>query len=275
MLFLLTFSASAQEEKKDNKATVWKKEKDLFDYQKDKNYKGPLNWNTDSPSSIKKEAGEDFEDFKYDPQEIRRNRERREYSYDDGNGLDEPEIERPIQEQESRQHEPIRVDDRPKVKTPLLSDSFLKTLGYIFLFVLVIFVIYSLIKNRDGFKKESSGDVVIKDMNPATISKTELELLLEKYISEENYRECIRVYFTFILKEIIKNGWIKWKKEKTNFDYILEMKSKPDAASFEECVRIYDLVWYGEYEITKEVYESLQPTLLSYYQSLQKPTQNR
>lgn len=267
---MFTFSVTAQEGKKDNKVTVWKKEKDLLDYQKDKKYKGPLNWNTDSPSSIKKEAGADTDDFSYDPQEIKRNRERREYSYDDGNGLDEPEIERPVADQD-----PIKVDEPPKVKTPVFSDSFLKILGLIFLFVLVIFVIYSLIKNRDSFKKDSSNEVEIKDLNPATISKTELELLLEKYMTEENYRECIRVYFTFILKEIIKNGWIKWKKEKTNFDYILEMKSKPDAVRFEECVRIYDLVWYGEYEITKEVYESLQPTLLSYYQSLQKPTQSK
>ena len=264
ILLLFAFSVSAQKEKKEAKSTVWKKEKELFDYQKDKNYKGPINWNTDSPSLIKKEAEENVDDFKYDPQEIRRNRERRKYSYNDGNGLDESEIERPILDQE-----PVRVDDSPKVSTPVISDSFLKIVLYILLFGAVLFIIYYLIKNKDNYKKDNTGDLVIEDLNPATISKTELELLLEKYMAEENYRECIRVYFTFILKEIIKNGWIKWKKEKTNFDYLLEMKSKSDPAHFEECVRIYDLIWYGEYEITKEIFHSLQPILLNYYQSLQ------
>lgn len=266
---MFTFSATAQEGKKDNKATVWKKEKDLLDYQKDKKYKGPLNWNSDSPSNIKKEAGADIDDFRYDPQEIRRNRERRAYGYDDGNGLDEPEIDRPIDNQN-----PIKVEEPPRIKTPLFSESFFKILLYILLFGAILFIIYYVIKNRDNYKKDTGGDVLIKDINPAKISKSELELLLEKYMAEENYRECIRIYFTFILKEIIKNGWIKWRKEKTNFDYILEMKSKPNASRFEECVRIYDLVWYGEYEITKEIFESLQPTLLSYYQSLQNPNQS-
>lgn len=270
ILLLFTFSISAQHSEKESKTTVWKKEKDLIKYTKDKKYKGPINWNSDTPSSFEKEVENNFDPGKYDPQEIRRNREKRIDGEENGDGLEEPDFERPYPDQN-----PVREEDSPKTRQPVFSNSSLKIIGFVFLFGLVIFIIYSLIKNRDTFKKEDKSDRSFRDLNPESIRKSELEELLEKYTNEENYRECIRIYFTFILKEIIRNGWIKWKKEKTNFDYILEMKKNPDSPRFEESVRIYDLVWYGEYKITKEIYLSLQPILLDYYQSLQKPGQNK
>ena len=48
----------------------------------------------------------------------------------------------------------------------------------------------------------------------------------------------------------------------------MEMAGKPNQMVFMECVRIYDLVWYGEYEIDEEIFEMLRPTLQDYYKSL-------
>lgn len=272
IILLITCSVSGQSEKIQDKVNVWKQEKEKLDYTKDKNYKGPSNWNTDNPSSIQKEVESDYDQFKYDPQEIRRNRKSRKYRYEDRNGIEEPEIERPAPDERAIERNNQTSFSFDKT---FISDGFLKILGFILLFGLVIFIAYTLIKNRDSFRKNAKAESSLKDMNPETISKSELELLLEKYTNEENYRECIRIYFTFILKEIIKKGWINWKKEKTNFDYILEMKGKSDSFRFEESVKIYDLVWYGEYGITREIYDSLQPILLSYYQSLQTSTKSK
>ena len=48
----------------------------------------------------------------------------------------------------------------------------------------------------------------------------------------------------------------------------MEMAGKPNQLVFMECVRIYDLVWYGEYEIDQEIFEMLRPTLQDYYKTL-------
>ena len=49
---------------------------------------------------------------------------------------------------------------------------------------------------------------------------------------------------------------------------MLETRKSKGYDNFGECVRIYDLVWYGDYEITRRDYEQLKPTLENYYQSL-------
>jgi hypothetical protein len=109
---------------------------------------------------------------------------------------------------------------------------------------------------------------VENDWNPEVISKTELELRLEAAIADEDYRECVRIYFTFILKELIRKGWIRWKKEKTNHHYVLEMRGRPEFQGFTQSVRIYDLVWYGEYNIDEDIYGLLRPELEAYYKSM-------
>ena len=65
-----------------------------------------------------------------------------------------------------------------------------------------------------------------------------------------------------------KDRAINWKKQKTNHHYIIEMSKQESALQFNECVRIYDLVWYGEYNIDNDIYELLKPSLEDYYKSL-------
>jgi hypothetical protein len=94
---------------------------------------------------------------------------------------------------------------------------------------------------------------------PTEIPKTELELMLEKALQKEDYREAIRVYFIFIIRGLIVKDWIEWEKEKTNFSYLTEMRDKPLSVEFESTVSVYEIVWYGKRELTKEEYKVLEP----------------
>ena len=41
--------------------------------------------------------------------------------------------------------------------------------------------------------------------------------------------------------------------------YLMEMRSKPQFNLFNETVSIYDIVWYGNYTITKNNYNEVEP----------------
>jgi hypothetical protein len=47
------------------------------------------------------------------------------------------------------------------------------------------------------------------------------------------------------------------------------MGGRPEYLGFLQSVRIYDLVWYGEYNIDSEIYELIRPELERFYQSLE------
>lgn len=274
-VIFLSFFSFGQEGSKNDKAEFWKKEKEHIIYQKDKKFKGPSDWYMDQPASLKEDEkventnSGNYNGIKYDPQKIKQNRRKRNSKFGKGGGGGggtinyDPKIDRP---------NPIDFPevDGPDLDPPLIPVVFWKILLYVLLFIGIIFLAYQVIKHKKPNNKKVKDQSLENEWNPEIISKTELELLLDQAMDHQDYRECVRIYFTFILKEIIKKGWIKWKKEKTNFDYILEMKSKTESAQFEECVRIYELIWYGEYEIDEKIFNSIQPKMLNYYQKLKK-----
>lgn len=265
---------------------VWKEEKEYLKYEKKDKYKGPDDWYGANPSTMNED---DFfgtgggstgygstqpgrrPKIQYSPQQIQRNRQKRYKGFQRGgsNGTlkFDPKVKKP---------DPINTPDldapdidlpSADINAPTISPTFWKILLFLLIFAAVIIVAYIILKNRKPVNKKVIVDVE-NEWNPEVITKTELELKLEEAIARGDYRECIRIYFTFILKELIKKGWIRWKKEKTNHHYVMEMSRQPNVLVFMECVRIYDLVWYGEYDIDQDIYEILKPELENYYKSL-------
>lgn len=281
LAFFLSLPAIAQQQEK-----LWQKEKELLEYEKKEDYKGPDDWYGSYPSDMKDEDifsgnsggsggnyGSGGSGLQYSPQQIQRDRDKRYSGFERGGGNGtlpyDPEVKRP---------DPIEVPDidAPDVDIdvpdididpPMIPAIVWKVLLFIIVFAALIYLAYIIMKNRRPSNKKVAIDVE-DEWNPTVITKTELELKLEEAALRGDYRECVRIYFTFILKELINKGWIRWKKEKTNFDYVLEMRGKPEAIGFMQAVRIYDLVWYGEYRIDEEIYELLRPELENYYKSL-------
>jgi hypothetical protein len=148
----------------------------------------------------------------------------------------------------------IDIPDIDIPTSPVLSNIliFVVVLG---LAILIFFLFFNAPINKNNKKiSHDLGNVI-----PTEIPKTELELMLEKALQKEDYREAIRVYFIFIIRGLIVKDWIEWEKEKTNFSYLMEMRDKPLSAEFESTVSVYEIVWYGKREITKEEYKTLEP----------------
>jgi len=285
ILFLIVpFLLSAQSKKE----ATWKKEKDYLEYKKTDKYEGPEDWYGSYPADMKSEdaasgnssnSGSNYnssssqQGIQYTPQQIQKDRQKRYRGYNRGGGQGtvpyDPKVKDP---------DPIEIPDvdapdidLPDVNLdldpPSISPGVWKVLLFILLGAALLWIAYLIIKN----KKAPNTKVVIDvedDWNPEVISKTELELRLESAMLDEDFRECVRIYFTFILKELIRKSWISWKREKTNYHYVLEMHKRENASHFNECVRVYDIVWYGDYKIDREIFELLQPTFENYYKSL-------
>jgi hypothetical protein len=259
-----------------------------YSYQKSKNYKGPTNTNYGQPATIEEKenpasnsnTSKNKSTINYSPNQIQKNRSQKQNSsqgsgsgngYNPGNGGNKPN------DPEMGKPQPIEFDtpefdapdlDFPDVDPPTISSTFWKGLMIIIIAALVIFLVYYLIKNHKPKNQKVIPPINENDWNPDLMTKSELELRLEEALLREDFRECVRIYFTFILKEMIRLKRIHWKKDLTNYDYILQAKSTKNYLAFEESVRIYDLVWYGEYEISRKDYTQLSIHLEKHYKEL-------
>lgn len=253
-------------------------------FEKSKKFKGPEDWNSSYPSDMSGNYYSDEQGKVIDSpvkavvadEDLKSSREERY-----GSGYGEGAVDRP--NPEILPPNPVEFPDitLPEIDLPDLPDinlpdfdmpyigtwEFWKIVLLILVIGILIFALYLILRKiRPSDSKVTLN--VEDEWNPTVVTKSELELKLEKAILGNNYRECVRIHFMFILKELIAKNYIDWKPEKTNYDYLVEVRTSKGYDKFDECVRIYDLVWYGDYEITQKDYERLKPSLENYYQSL-------
>ncbi len=140
----------------------------------------------------------------------------------------------------------------------------LKIVIYIVLGAGLAYLIYLLFINSDyKANGQKYTPVDLEEMAPSEIPKTELERLLEAALKDHNYREAVRIYYLFILKDLSEKKWITWEKEKTNMHYILEMKDKKEHGEFNTIVHYFEFIWYGKRNITQAQFQSIQPNFTS------------
>jgi hypothetical protein len=271
----------AQKKDADKLEQRWSDLRKSHGYGRTKNYEGPqtndyvyptdIQQNTAVPQGSANSTTTPYRGLPYSPQQIQR---ARQIPSNPGGGSGgtgtvrrDPSIAPP---------EPIDPPDAPDYNGPDFDSPDVDITGSFWTYLLIILglivvalVVLQLLRNRKPSDSKVSFDPLDEDMNPAAIPKTELELRLEAAENEENYRECVRIWFLFAMKELIEKRLIFWKPEKTNIHYIIEMQGKPTSAGFENIVSLYELVWYGDYIIDKRAYQSMLPALEDYYKQAQ------
>ncbi len=103
------------------------------------------------------------------------------------------------------------------------------------------------------------------------IKNEDINALITKAVSEKNYRLAIRYYYLLSLKYLTEKEVVVWQQEKTNEDYITEIKSETLKNNFKSITRIYDYVWYGEFDIDQLRFESLKTS----FETLNNSISNR
>jgi len=139
----------------------------------------------------------------------------------------------------------------------------LKFIFNILPYLILIFLVYLLIR---FFLKVDSRKLLTGQQNAAKITFTEEEhilknedinVLIKNAIKQQNYRLAIRYYYLLALKKLSQNHIISWEQQKTNEDYISEIDAIKLKTDFTNITRIYDYVWYGEFDIDVLKFEAL------------------
>ena len=83
-------------------------------------------------------------------------------------------------------------------------------------------------------------------------NQEELERSIEEAIKNGDYRLATRYLYQDSLRRLRNSGHINWKKEKTNSDYVYEIKRNDLQKIFRELTRYYEYAEYGNFALSSE-----------------------
>lgn len=141
-------------------------------------------------------------------------------------------------------------------EAPLLLAIFLDILPYLILGLLLTFVLYLFSKLNPGnylFGTPAQGDITFEG-EEKIIKTRDIQKLIQKALSKENYRLAVRYHFLYLLQKMSRQEIVIYDSAKTDEEYVQEIKDPALKSRFKRVNRIYDFVWYGNFETTAEDY---------------------
>jgi hypothetical protein len=141
------------------------------------------------------------------------------------------------------------------------SDFFSSIFGVIFWIIaigLFGYLVYRLFLSNSSFlsrnRKNIASDISVVEEENAK----DPDSLLRNAIKSGNYRLAVRYLYLQSLKRLSEKKFIEINTNKTNYEYVTEIRKHKFANEFASLTLQYEYVWYGEYPVDERLFEQIQ-----------------
>lgn len=124
----------------------------------------------------------------------------------------------------------------------------------------LIYVIYRLTTSgkKPGFREEREEDNATPDWMEKKLTELNLQTYLDQALSDKNYMLAIRYLYLINLQKLAATGQIDWHYQKTNHEFLWELKNRELRADFAQTIRIYEYIWFGKFAIAENKFGEYQ-----------------
>ena len=136
--------------------------------------------------------------------------------------------------------------------------------------LIVIYLIVKAILNKEGqwvFGKSTKKIIHHEDIE-RNLQNVDFEKLIKSTLKVGDQRLAIRYYYLWLLKKMSEKEIIDWNPEKTNSDYLYEIKNEKLKQDFRYASYLYNNIWYGEFEITDASFTSIKKSFENLLQTI-------
>ncbi len=155
-----------------------------------------------------------------------------------------------------------------------LGDLFLSPLGKVLCILLIIIILaatIALLMNNSGKmrdKKVELAQLSALDNIEELPEESDLERFLRLALEAGDYKTAVRILYLSSIQRMHEIRFIIWKKDKTNRDYLNEMRGRKAYTQFRDITLAYEIVWYGDTSINDKEYSRLQEVFAGYKNNL-------
>ena len=125
------------------------------------------------------------------------------------------------------------------------------------LLLAVLYFMVRFVMNHSGrwlFQKKNESVPIDIQNAEQLIAQADFAQLIAEMEKQGDTRQSIRLHYLWLLKDMKENELIKWLPEKTNADYLSELKGEALRKQFSYLSYLFSYIWYGEFSITDNDY---------------------
>ena len=147
------------------------------------------------------------------------------------------------------------------------SDFFSSIFGVVFWILaigLFAYLVYRLFLSNSSFlsrsRKNLSSDIAVVEEEYTN----DPDSLLRTAIRNGNYRLAVRYLYLQSLQRLSEKKLIEINANKTNYEYVMEVRKHKFANEFASLTLQYEYVWYGEYPVNERLFEQIQSSFTQF-----------
>lgn len=126
------------------------------------------------------------------------------------------------------------------------------------LVIITILLLYQYFRTRNTpIAEVTKVREILKDDDIENIKQDELSNYLNHALANSDFRLAVRIKYLIILRQMADAGWIVVKREKTNYDYLRELKTRNEQHAFKEVTLTYEFIWYGDIDVSKNEFSQI------------------
>lgn len=143
---------------------------------------------------------------------------------------------------------------------------FLKILLYVLVVVCIAVILYSILRNSEFnyFKKGNKKAEFVHGEEEDLPTDHDWERALNDALAKGNYRLAVRLLYLQTLHRLDQQKLIFYKQDKTNWEYVYQLKGTPYSERFTQLTKYFDYVWYGHFIIDEKEFKHLNEIFRSF-----------
>ncbi|MBL7703273.1 MAG: DUF4129 domain-containing protein [Ferruginibacter sp.] len=158
---------------------------------------------------------------------------------------------------------------RRSIFSGLFGSGILQAILWAFAIVFVLFILYRLFLADGAFRRKAKQAKAEAEVEEELITnESDFDALIRQALQTGNYRQAVRYQYLRTLHLLADKNLLQLSPDKTNFQYVSEIANRNHQQPFASLTLNYEYVWYGEFEIDKNVYDKIESSFKGFNQKI-------
>lgn len=132
------------------------------------------------------------------------------------------------------------------------------------LFGILYAVLRLLRMDRGGLFSRRQTPRLVFDLAEDDPRTLDLDALIDEAVARQDFRAAVRLLYLKALRALAEAGRIDWQRDKTNHEYLAELRDAALRRDFAGLTTLFEYVWYGDFPVDAGLFARVRPAFAGF-----------